>query len=105
MNAKTTKLLQQLTAKTERFFGIKPDEASTLQIYKALCLVARDMLAEKRVAFKKAVNEQQAKTVYYSPLDPNVLLVAAKWSTAPPTGKMNREGFNVYIRYDCPFAR
>lgn len=52
-----------------------------------------------------ASNNQQAKTVYYSPLDPNVLLVAAKWSTAPSTGKMNREGFNVYIRYDCPFAR
>ena len=49
-----------------------------------------------------ASNNQQAKTVYYSPLDPNVLLVAAKWTTPPYTIS---EGFYVYIRYDCPFAR
>ena len=49
-----------------------------------------------------ASNNQQAKTVYYSPLDPNVLLVATKWTTYPYT---ICEGFDVYIRYDCPFAR
>ena len=69
MNAKTTKLIELLNVKTERFFGIKPEEASDLQIYKALCLVARDMLAEKRVNFKKAVNNQQAKTVYYMSME------------------------------------
>ena len=69
MNAKTTKLIELLSSKTERFFGLKPQEASTLQIYKALCLVARDMLAEKRVEFKKAVNNQEAKTVYYMSME------------------------------------
>ena len=69
MNAKTTKITELLNEKTQRFFGLKTEEASKLQIYKALCLVARDMLAEKRVRFKKAVNAQQAKTVYYMSME------------------------------------
>ena len=51
-----------------------------------------------------ASNEKEEK-VYYSPNDPNVLLMETKWTVSPATGKMNREGFDVYIRYDCPFAR
>ncbi len=51
-----------------------------------------------------ASNEKEGK-VYYSPNDPNVLLMETKWTVSPSTGKMNREGFDVYIRYDCPFAR
>ena len=51
-----------------------------------------------------ASNDRSGK-VYYSPNDPDVLLLETEWTTSPATGKMHREGFNVYIRYDCPFAR
>lgn len=70
MNAtKTTKIIELLSNKTERFFGVKPEEASTLQIYKALCLITRDMLAEKRVNFKKNLHRQEAKQVYYMSME------------------------------------
>ncbi len=64
-----TQLQQLISLKTQRIFGVKPEEASATQIYKALCLVVRDLLTEKRVTFKKKVQEQNAKQVYYMSME------------------------------------
>lgn len=43
--------------------------------------------------------------VYTNPAVPEVILVSAQWHTAESdkNGTVNK-GFDVYIRYDCPFA-
>ena len=60
-----TQIEQLVTLKTKRIFGVKPEDATEKQIYKALCLVVRDILTEKRVIYKKARQSQGAKQVYY----------------------------------------
>lgn len=52
------------------------------------------------------VSNEGAYEVYADPSDPDVVLVATTWVTAPvgENGETNHSGFNVYIRYDCPLA-
>ncbi|HJC40848.1 MAG TPA: hypothetical protein H9701_04775, partial [Candidatus Intestinimonas pullistercoris] len=46
----------------------------------------------------------EAAEVYYDPSDPAVLLMRTHWFTAAAEGGETRhDGFDVYIRYDCPF--
>ena len=69
-NTVTAQDLQQLISlKTQRIFGVKTEDANKTQIYKALCLVVRDLLTEKRVTFKKKAQEQSAKQVYYMSME------------------------------------
>lgn len=51
------------------------------------------------------VSNEGAYEVYINPSDSNVLLVATQWHTAPvdENGETKHRGFNVYIRYNCPF--
>ncbi len=46
-------------------FGVTPEQASDEIFYKATTLVLLDIMSERRAAFKKATDEQEAKTVYY----------------------------------------
>lgn len=64
-----TQIEQLVTLKTKRIFGVKPEDATEKQIYKALCLVVRDILTEKRVIYKKARQSQGAKQVYYMSME------------------------------------
>ncbi len=43
--------------------------------------------------------------VFVDSNNPDVLLVTTQWYTAPVNekGEVEHHGFNVYIRYDCPF--
>lgn len=52
------------------------------------------------------VSNEGAYEVYANPGDPDVVLVATKWHTAPvgENGETSHSGFNVYIRYDCPLT-
>lgn len=52
------------------------------------------------------VSNEGAYEVYADPSNPDVVLVATKWHTAPvgENGETNHSGFNVYIRYECPLA-
>ena len=55
---------------------------------------------------KLASNKEAAK-VYYNPDDPDVIFVETHWFTAPEReggGEVRHEGFDVYMRYDCPFS-
>lgn len=46
----------------------------------------------------------EAAEVYYDPSDPAVLLMRTHWFTAAAErGETRHDGFDVYIRYDCPF--
>ena len=52
------------------------------------------------------VSNEGAYEVFADPSNPDVILVATKWHTAPvgENGETNHSGFNIFIRYDCPLA-
>ena len=43
--------------------------------------------------------------IFTNPAEPDVVLEATEWYTAPSgsSGEVKHTGFDVYIRYDCPF--
>lgn len=51
------------------YFGVKPEDASKAQIYRATCMVIRDLLTSERVNFKKECRAQNAKQVYYMSME------------------------------------
>lgn len=54
-----------IKGKLSRYFGVAPSEASKDQIYKAVVMVVRDILLEKRQHFHKKIKSKRAKRVYY----------------------------------------
>jgi len=54
-----------IKGKLARYFGVAPAEASKDQIYKAVVMVVRDILLEKRQQFHKRIKSRRAKRVYY----------------------------------------
>ena len=67
MNQKPTsqEIKKNLEEKLSRYFGCTAAEASREQMYKATAMTVRDLLTDKRGAFKKEVNRAGAKRVYY----------------------------------------
>ncbi len=59
-------LIEEQLAKT---FGVKYDEASRQVMYRALCLVVKDLITAKRVAFKKKVRSNGKKQIYYMSME------------------------------------
>ena len=66
---KSKNFSQQIAEVMARNFGIKPEDATKAQIYKATCMVVRDMLTSTRIDFKKTVRERNAKQVYYMSME------------------------------------
>ena len=64
-NYNSAKIKENIELKLARYFGCTPAEASREQMYKAVAITVRDILTEKRGAFKKQVNKRQEKRVYY----------------------------------------
>lgn len=56
---------EQIKGKLARYFGVAPAEASKDQVYKAVVMVVRDILLEKRQQFHKKYKTKRAKRVYY----------------------------------------
>jgi len=54
-----------IKGKLSRYFGVTPAEATKEQVYKAVVMVVRDILLEKRQQFHKRVKAKRAKRVYY----------------------------------------
>ncbi len=54
-----------IKGKLSRYFGVTPAEATKDQVYKAVVMVVRDILLEKRQQFHKRVKAKRAKRVYY----------------------------------------
>ncbi len=56
---------EALERKLSGYFGTSPDSADEKQIYKALIMTVKDILTEKRSAFKEETKRQKAKKTYY----------------------------------------
>lgn len=56
---------ENIEAKLSRHFGCTPREASREQMYKAVAMTVKEMLAQKRGDFKQEVNGSGSKRVYY----------------------------------------
>ncbi len=54
-----------IRGKLARYFGTTPQDANKDQVYKAVVMVVRDMLLEKRSAYHKKIRAKRAKRVYY----------------------------------------
>ena len=54
-----------IETKLSRYFGCSAEEATKEQLYKACAMTVKDILTEKRQAFKHKVNRKGAKRVYY----------------------------------------
>ena len=69
----TTALKEMLEKKLSHNFGVTPEQASDDIFYKACVLVILDIMSERKASFKKSVDEQGAKTIYYSILMPVIM--------------------------------
>ena len=67
MDTKMTKnqLSEAIELKLARFYGVQPADANEEQMYKAVIMTVRDILTQKRSAFRDKVKKQRAKRVYY----------------------------------------
>ncbi len=64
-----TNIASMIEKKLSHNFGVTPELASDELFYKACVLVLLEIMNERRAAFKKATNEQEAKTVYYMSME------------------------------------
>ncbi|MEE1239476.1 MAG: glycogen/starch/alpha-glucan phosphorylase [Acutalibacteraceae bacterium] len=60
-----TELASMIERKLSHNFGVTPAQASDELFYKACVLVLLEIMNDRRAEFKKSVDEQEAKTVYY----------------------------------------
>lgn len=62
-------LSSMIERKLSHNFGVTPDHASDELFYKACVLVLLDIMTERRAKFKKATDDQEAKTIYYMSME------------------------------------
>ncbi len=67
MDKKTALLLLDSTCQKQ--FGCEFKEATKQQVYKALCLIVKDILVEKNVEFKNKTKKNGSKQVYYMSME------------------------------------
>ena len=58
-------ITENLEGKLARYFGCTSKEATREQMYKAAAMTIKDILTAKRGEYKKQVNEEGGKRVYY----------------------------------------
>lgn len=58
-----------LSVKLAHVFGVSYEEATENIMYRALCLVVKDLLTQKRVEFKTKVRKQGTKQIYYMSME------------------------------------
>ena len=58
-------ITENLEGKLARYFGCTSKEATREQMYKAAAMTVKDILTAKRGEYKKRVNEEGGKRVYY----------------------------------------
>ena len=64
-NPNSTEVKERLEGVLQRHFGCSASEASRDQMYKAAAITVKNILSDKRSAYKKKVNRAGAKRVYY----------------------------------------
>ena len=65
MNKTAEEVQELITDKLARYFAITPDRASEDQVYKAVALVVRDILLQKKQENNARIAEGKYKRVYY----------------------------------------
>ncbi|MEG1608994.1 MAG: alpha-glucan phosphorylase, partial [Clostridia bacterium] len=55
--------------KCQAYFGLTFENVSETQLYRAICLSVRDLLTDKRIAFKEKKFQQKTKQVYYMSME------------------------------------
>ena len=58
-------LRQTLEDKLIRYYGVTPDEATGDQVYGAVVMSVRDILSEKRAAYREKIKKSKQKKIYY----------------------------------------
>ena len=58
-----TDVREALDSKLSRYFGVGADEATKAQVYKAVILTVKDILTNKRSAYRHDMKKQQAMAV------------------------------------------
>ena len=69
MNISNKEFKALVERKLAKMFGVNYEEASKQVMYRALCLVVKDLITEKRVTFKKQVRAEGIKQVYYMSME------------------------------------
>ncbi|HOO22119.1 MAG TPA: glycogen/starch/alpha-glucan phosphorylase [Clostridia bacterium] len=69
MNVTNQEFRELVEQKLAQMFGVNYEEASKQVMYRALCLVVKDLITEKRVTFKKKVRADGVKQVYYMSME------------------------------------
>ncbi len=64
-NITKKQLEEMISSKLSHFFGVSPKDATNEQFYKALSIIARDMIRDSRREFDKESQEKGQKKVYY----------------------------------------
>ncbi len=64
-NITKTQLEEMISSKLSHVFGVSPKDATNEQFYKALAIIARDMIRESRREFDAKSSEKSQKKVYY----------------------------------------
>ncbi len=105
-NPNTAEVKANIESTLARYFGATVEEATKEQLYKACAMTVRDILSEKRQAFKNRVNAEGAKRVYYMcmeflvgrSLKNNLCNLGLCDAYEEALGKM---GHNLEELYDC----
>ena len=66
---KTNTELKMLSSACERLFGCDIKEATSQQMYKSLCSVVQELLAQKRKKFHDKYRKNEDKQVYYMSME------------------------------------
>ena len=67
MNEK--QILEGISRKLKSNFGVNTENASKLQLYKAVSMLARDQIMEKWIDSNKKIDQSKSKMVYYLSLE------------------------------------
>ena len=69
LDCSTKDIIRKIEEKINRVYGVKAKDATTIQMYNAVCAVLRDVMARKRIDFKKATRAKEAKQIYYMSME------------------------------------
>ncbi|MBO7273609.1 MAG: glycogen/starch/alpha-glucan family phosphorylase, partial [Clostridia bacterium] len=105
-NPNSTEVKSLIEGVLQRHFGCSAKEASRDQMYKATAITVKNILSDKRSAYKKKVNEAGAKRVYYMCME---FLLGRSLKTnlcnlglAPAYEKaLEKLGFKLEDLYEC----
>jgi len=67
MDKKTA--LQMLETTCSKQFGCELKDATNQQVYKALCIIVKDILTEKNIEFSNKTKKNDDKQVYYMSME------------------------------------